>query len=484
LSQEHTAHEVWSLILDKCRSRMNQQTISTWLKPSRALALLEGSLTVELKNKFTSFYVEQNYLAMLNQVASESLGKIFKIEFVFKENKNQQMELWDLSLGSKNDMIDEPADREHHKNPSIGPFTQIDKYDQAADPSSPNLYIGTLNPRYTFDNFVVGKNSQLAHAAALSVAASPGKRYNPLFIYGGVGLGKTHIMQAVGHALCDHNGSRGIKICYVSAENFLNELIAAIKSGTMSKFRARYRKMDVLLIDDIEFISEKEGTQEEFFHTFNALYESQKQIVLTSDRPPRDIQHLEERLRSRFQWGLIADIQPPEYETRFAILKKKSESSKILLPEDVLEFIAEKVKSNVRLLEGSLHYLEHFSNTQKTDINRELAERILKNIFEQEVNLISVDNIFKTVSNEFGIPRDALRSQKRNRIITEPRQVAMFLCKRMTKLSTTEIAEKFERKDHTTVLHACKKISQRLQNDVELDTKINSIIENLKNDKI
>ncbi len=480
MSNEHTPQEVWSLILDKCRNRLSKQTISTWLKPSHALSLLEKSLTVELKNKFTSFYVEQNYQKIINNMASETLGRSFEVNFVFKDDKKQQMELWDIALGSKPKKSNAATEDSSKSEDAIGPFNGIAGTLETHGSRSCNLYIGTLNPRYTFDNFIVGNNSQLAHAAALSVADSPGKRYNPLFIYGGVGLGKTHLMQAIGHQLRKNSGKLKLKICYVSAEAFLNELIAAIKSGTMSKFRYRYRSMDVLLIDDIEFISEKEGTQEEFFHTFNTIYENQKQIILTSDRPPREIQHLEERLRSRFQWGLLADIQPPEYETRFAILKKKSESSKLLIPEDVLEFIAEKVKSNVRLLEGSLHYLEHFSNTQKTDISLEIAERILKNIFEQEVNLISVENIFKVVGNEFGVPREALRSQKRNRIITEPRQVAMYLCKRMTKLSTTEIAEKFDRKDHTTVLHACKKINRRLEDDLDFDIRLNSIIEKIK----
>jgi len=483
LSKEHTPQEVWSLILEKSRSRLNQQTISTWLKPSHALSLLDKSLTVELKNKFTSFYVEQNYQDTLNQVASETLGKPFEIKFIFKEDKKQQLELWEVSLGKGDGKPESTDGISAGTGVSISPFNGIDSTAEADKSSSLKLYIGTLNHRYTFNNFVEGRNSQLAYAAALSVADSPGKRYNPLFIYGGVGLGKTHLMQAIGHALRLKSNIRNFKICYVSAETFLNELIAAIKSGTMTKFRSRYRRMDALLIDDIEFISEKEGTQEEFFHTFNTLYESQKQIVLTSDRPPREIQHLEERLRSRFHWGLIADIQPPEYETRFAILKKKIETSKLLIPEEVLEYIAEKVKSNVRLLEGSLHYLEHFSNTQKTNINLELAERVLKNIFEQEVNLISVENIFKAVSEEFGVPRDSLRSQKRNRVVSEPRQVAMYLCMRMTNLSSTEVAEKFDRKDHTTVLHARKKVSKRLENDLDFDFKINSIVGKLKNQK-
>jgi len=340
---------------------------------------------------------------------------------------------------------------------------------------------GTLNPRYTFDAFVVGNNNQFARAAAKSVAESPANRYNPLFIFGGVGLGKTHLMQAIGNELLINGKFNRLKICYISAEEFLNELISAITSGSTVSFRSRYRRMDVLLIDDVEFLAKKEGTQEEFFHTFNTLYEGQKQIVLTSDRPPREIHHLEERLRSRFQWGLVADILPPEFETRIAILKKKSAMEKILIPKKVLEFIAESITGNVRVLEGSLHYLKHYSDTQKTDINLELAELVLKNLFNSNAIHINADDILKVVSDNYGMPVKAIFSMKRKKSFVEPRQVAMYLCNKLTKLSLPETAEHFKRKDHTTVMHACKKINKMCDEDVDFKLKVEGMTDKLKN---
>jgi len=471
LTQEHTAQEVWSLVLKECENRLSQQTISTWLKPSRAISMLEEALTIELKNKFTAYYVEQNYLDVLNQVASLVLEKPFKINFIYSQD-GEQIELWEPEKKVSDTGKDEFSDVSNDSRKALESFCTARKDSRLK---------GTLNPRYTFENFVVGKNSQFAHAAAQSVANAPAARYNPLFIYGGVGLGKTHIMQAIGHALLNNPKFNQLKICYISAEAFLNELISAITSGSTLEFRNRYRQMDVLLIDDVEFLSKKEGTQEEFFHTFNSLYESQKQIVLTSDRPPREIHHLEERLRSRFQWGLVADIQPPEFETRIAILKKKSEINNILIPEKVLEYIAENITGNVRHLEGSLHYLKHFSETNRVDINLSLAEKLLKNIFDQGTKHISVEDIFSVVSDFYGLPQKSIVSSKRKKSYIEPRQVAMYLCNKLTKLSLTEIAENFNRKDHTTVLYACKKVAKRLETDVKLKEKVEAMIDKLRN---
>lgn len=474
------------MILERCKSRMSPQTISTWLKSSRAVNLLDDCLTVELKNKFSASYVEQNYQNVLDDISSELLEKEFKVSFIYNESANPQMNLWEFALdnstGEMEKSENKPVSPDSIKNNTRNKNSSNGNGNGNCPSSCNELYIGFLNPRYTFDNFVSGSNSQLAHAAALSVAEDPGMRYNPLFIYGGVGLGKTHLMQAIGHELKSRSNN-GLKICYVSAEAFLNELIGAIRSGTMVDFRTRYRQMDVLMIDDVEFLSEKEGTQEEFFHTFNALFESQKQIILTSDRPPREIQHLEERLRSRFQWGLITDIQPPALETRIAILKKKSEVANVLVPANVLEYIANNIKSNVRLLEGSLHFLKHYSTTQKTDINIDLAEQVLKNIFEQEVKHISTKKILKFVCAEFNITNEALMSNKRSKQFVEPRQVAMYICHKLTKLSLTEIADTFERKDHTTVLHACKKISKRLEDEPKFSDRVSDIIERIKNQK-
>jgi len=474
LTQEHTAQQIWEMILNECAKCMSQQTISTWLNPSRAVSLVESGLTVELKNKFSAYYVEQNYQKTLNDVAVGLLERPFEVSFIFKDQEKDQIDLWSFAEDN------EPGNGGAPESRSAGGKK---KAGGCVDGKADSRLIGCLNPRYTFEDFVVGKNNQFANAAALSVAEAPSARYNPLFIYGGVGLGKTHIMQAIGHSLLKSSKYKNLRICYISAEEFLNELIAAIKSGATMEFRNRYRSMDVLLMDDIEFLSKKEGTQEEFFHTFNALYESQKQIVMTSDRPPREIHHLEERLRSRFQWGLVADIQAPEFETRIAILRKKSEFSRLLIPQNVLEFIAENITSNVRLLEGSLHYLKHYSDIQKSTINLDLAERVLKNIFEQETSHIGLESIFKVVSNEFGVGESALVSAKRTKSFVEPRQVAMFLCSKLTKMSTTEIAEKFRRKDHTTVLHACRKIGQRLECDQDFRERVDSLTVRLRDRK-
>ena len=478
MAEELTAQEIWARILKECGNRLSQQTISTWLTPSRAMALHDSGLTVELKNKFTAYYVEQNYLEMLEAVAAQLFERQFKINFIFSDTA-EQMNLWQLSAGGGDKAPSGECGNGGSKDAGRSKGRKAGQ-----EKSRKTRLTGSLNPRYTFENFVPGKNSQLSHAAAKSVADAPAGSYNPLFIYGGVGLGKTHLMQAIGHQLLQNGKYENYKICYISAEEFLNELIAAITSGSTAAFRNRYRQMDVLLIDDVEFLAKKEGTQEEFFHTFNALYENQKQIVLTSDRSPREIHHLEERLRSRFQWGLVADIQPPEFETRIAILRKKSALDKILIPEKVLAYIAESITGNVRLLEGSLHYLKHYSDTQQTDINLELAEQALKNIFEHEVNHISVEDILNIVSDSYGMPTSAILAQKRKKSFVEPRQVAMYLCHKLTKLSLPETAENFKRKDHTTVLHACRKIARMCEEDVGLKERIDGMIDKLRNQKL
>ena len=479
MSKELTAQEIWSLILKECEGRLNQQTISTWLTSSRAVSLLEQGLTVELKNKFAACYVEQNYQIILNQVASLVLGRQFKINFLYPQG-DEQIDMWEKSDEGSHDGKGKGGRDDDDSTQSL-PSERTESFNLAR---SDRRLKGFLNPRYTFDNFIVGRNSQFAHAAALSVSTSPATRYNPLFIYGGTGLGKTHILQAIGHAILNNPKFKKIKICYISAEEFLNELISAITTGSTSQFRNYYRQMDVLLIDDIEFLAKKEATQAEFFHTFNTLYESQKQIVLTSDRPPREIHYLEERLRSRFQWGLVADILPPEFETRIAILRKKSAGDNILISQEVLEYIAENATSNVRLLEGSLIYLKHHYETHKTDINLEVAKRVLKTMFEQDVNHIGAEEILKAVADSYGIPEKNILSMKRKKSFVEPRQVAMYLCNKLTKYSLTEIAERFNRKDHTTVLHACKKITALCENDIKLKEKLEGIADRVKDQKM
>ena len=472
MQQELTAEELWTNIKSGCEGRLTKQTIATWLSPSRALSVSGDGLTVELKNKFTVYYVEQNYQEILNQVAHQVLGDPFRVEFVFADDgdDNEQMDLWQgsgapavESGGNGNGDGSRPSSSSASSRGQRG--------------GSPR---GTLNPRYSFENFVVGRNNQFAHAAAQSVAEAPANRYNPLFIYGGVGLGKTHLMQAIGHSLIESNRVDPSKVCYISAEEFLNELVSAIAGGSTMNFRNRYRQMDILLIDDVEFLAKKEGTQEEFFHTFNTLYESQKQIVLTSDRPPREIQHLEERLRSRFQWGLVTDIQAPEYETRVAILKRKSALEKLLIPEDVLDYIAESITGNVRLLECSLNSLKHYSATQRTKIDLELARKALENIFESGKSHLTASDVITLVADDYGLSTADILSAKRKKSFVEPRQTAMYICNKLTKLSMPEIAESFRRKDHTTVLHAIRKIEKLCGEDKEYKQRVFGLMDKLR----
>jgi chromosomal replication initiator protein len=332
-----------------------------------------------------------------------------------------------------------------------------------------------LNPKYTFDTFVVGSSNQFAHAAAMAVAESPSKAYNPLYIYGGVGLGKTHLMHAIGHAIKTRN--KHLCLTYISSERFMNELINSIRYDKTLAFREKYRNIDVLLIDDIQFLAGKERTQEEFFHTFNALYDAQKQIVITSDCPPREIPTLEERLHSRFEWGLIADIQPPDLETKVAILKRKAEQEKINLPDNVALFIASKIKSNIRELEGALVRLIAYSSLTGLPMSISLAQDTLKGIIDEEDKTITIELIQKTVADYYGLRISDLKSKNNSRSIAVPRQVAMYLCKRMTKASLPEIGREFGGKHHTTVLHSINKIGELYDQKEDFHRVINSLID-------
>jgi chromosomal replication initiator protein len=335
-----------------------------------------------------------------------------------------------------------------------------------------------LNSKYTFDTFVVGSCNQFAHAAALAVVDMPSKTYNPLYIYGGVGLGKTHLMHAIGHSIKSRNNS--LCLTYISSEKFMNELINAIRYDKTLTFREKYRNIDILLMDDIQFLAGKERTQEEFFHTFNALYDSQKQIVISSDCPPKEIPTLEERLHSRFEWGLIADIQPPDLETKVAILKRKAEIEKIDLPDNVALFIASKIKSNIRELEGSLVRLVAYASLKGLPMCIDLAHEVLKNIIDEDTGAVSVDLIQRTVASHYSLKVADLKSKNNSRSIAVPRQVAMYLCKMLTKASLPEIGREFGGKHHTTVLHSINKISDLYQRDAVFHRLINSISDSLK----
>jgi chromosomal replication initiator protein len=329
-------------------------------------------------------------------------------------------------------------------------------------PSSPSLQ-PIFNPKYTFDHFVVGASNQFANAACLAVANLPAKNYNPLFIYGGVGLGKTHLLHAIGNHILKHHVLPDMrKICYISSEEFTNELINSLRYEKMDEFRNKFRRMDILLIDDIQFISGKERTQAEFFHTFNSLYEARKQIVVTSDKFPKDIPNFEERLRSRFEWGLIADIQPPDIETKVAILRKKAEIENIPLPNDVAFFLAQQIDSNVRMLEGSLIRLGAFASLTKTPIDMHLAKEVLKNIIKPKEELISIDLVQKVVSSYFNMKISDLKVRRKYKGYVVPRQIAMYLSRKLTNASLLEIGEKFGGKDHSTVLHSIKKVEEKM----------------------
>jgi chromosomal replication initiator protein len=338
--------------------------------------------------------------------------------------------------------------------------------------------VGSLSPRYSFDTFIVGASNQFAHAACLAVAEAPSRSYNPLFLYGGVGLGKTHLMHAIGHYILTH--SPGLKLTYISAERFMNEVINAIRYDRILDFRERYRSVDILLVDDIQFIVGKERTQTEFFHTFNALHDAQKQIVLSSDQPPHQISELEERLRSRFEWGLIADLQPPDLETKIAILKRKADTEGVFLPDDVALFIAGRIKSNIRELEGSLIRLLAFASLTGREISMALAQEALRDVLGREERAVTIDMIQKFVAEYYQLKVGDLRSRNNSKSIAMPRQVAMYLCKSLTNSSLPEIGKNFGGKHHSTVIHSIRKVEQLRQNDPAFNILVNSFIESIR----
>jgi chromosomal replication initiator protein len=335
-----------------------------------------------------------------------------------------------------------------------------------------------LNPRYTFDTFIVGPSNQFAHAACRAVAEAPSRSYNPLFIYGGVGLGKTHLMHAIGQYVLQHDP--GLRLTYISSERFMNEMINALRYDRILDFRERYRSVDVLLVDDIQFVSGKEGTQTEFFHTFNALYDAQKQIVLSSDHPPHEIPALEERLRSRFEWGLIADIQPPDIETKVAILKRKAEAEAVPLPDSVAMYIAGRIKSNIRELEGSLIRLIAYASLTSRELSLDLAQEVLRNVIDQDDRAITIETIQKFVSDYYQMKVGELKSRNNSKSIAMPRQVAMYLCKNLTNASLPEIGRSFGGKHHSTVIHSIKKVDELRKKDGDFNSLINNFLESFK----
>lgn len=431
----------WEAILSIIELETSSVSFNTWFKETELLSIEDTTLVISVKNEFTKEILNTRYLELIRNSALQVLNKEYAIKFVLP---NEQ-----ANLSQKTNK----------------------KTEQLQDPLN---YPSNLNPRYVFDSFVVGNSNRMAHAAALAVAEAPAKAYNPLFLYGGVGLGKTHLMHSIAHYILDQNPNA--KIIYASSEKFTNELINSIRDDKNESFRNKYRNIDVLLIDDIQFITGKERTQEEFFHTFNALYEANKQIIISSDRPPKEIETLEERLRSRFEWGLIADIQSPDLETRIAILRKKAEIENLNVPEDVLLFIAKTVISNIRELEGALNRILAFSSLTNKPITVELANEALKDIISKDKpKVITAEYILEVVANYFHLKPEELRSSKRTRNIAYPRQIAMYLCRKLTDLSLPKIGEKFGGRDHTTIIHGFDKISRELQTDIELTQMLNEL---------
>jgi len=440
----------WTRILDALEKKINRHSYDTWLKPTKFSHTSGGTLFVRVPS--VDFRRAGDKYADLIQEAIDNLG----------------LELQDVKFVTPEDDPAATPIRHDGGLTAPGPVSQARfDWDGAAQ----------LNPRYTFDAFVIGSGNQFAHAACQAVAERPSKAYNPLFLYGPVGMGKTHLMQAIGHEIKRRQPQAAI--CYVSSEKFTNDMINSLRYDKMTSFRDRFRNVDALLVDDIQFLAGKERTQEEFFHTFNALHESMKQIVIASDRSPKELAEIEDRLRSRFEWGLIADIQPPDLETKVAILQKKAEQEKVTLPGDVAMFVASNIRSNVRELEGALVRLVAHSSLTGAEISLGYAQQVLKNFIDSQARKVTIESIQKLVAEQFGLRLVEIKAKNNSRSIVYPRQIAMYLAKHMTEASLPEIGRQFGGKHHTTVLHSVEKIETQRQNDKDLNRLLNKLTEQL-----
>ncbi|MBC8586709.1 chromosomal replication initiator protein DnaA [Paratissierella segnis] len=436
--------DIWEDVLNIIKEDLSEVSFNTWLKTIEPISISSDKIILGAPNDFTRGILQGRYLNLIKNAIEHATKVDYSVEFIIPGEEN----IFNVGQGVNHETQD---------------------YNQRSQ----------LNPKYIFDTFVIGNSNRFAHAASLAVAEAPAQAYNPLFIYGGVGLGKTHLMHAIGHYILSQNPNS--KVVYVSSEKFTNELINSIREYRNEEFRNKYRNIDVLLIDDIQFIAGKEGTQEEFFHTFNALYEASKQIIISSDRPPKEIPTLEDRLRSRFEWGLIADIQPPDLETRIAILRKKANVENIEVSDEVMLYIASKIQSNIRELEGALIRVVAYSSLTNREANIELAEEALKDIISsKKTHEITVDLIKNVVSKNYKIKLEEFNSKKRTRAIAYPRQIAMYLTRELTDLSLPKIGDEFGGRDHTTVIHACEKINTDISNNEDIKRKIDDIILEIK----
>lgn len=433
---------LWDKALQLIKGELSPPSFNAFFKQIKPLKMTDNTLVLLVPNDFTKSILEDRYLNLIESSINQLSFKKYKVKFVLDEEE------------IRNEEVERRSNMQRISHPN-------------------------LNPKYTFDTFVIGNSNRFAHAACVAVAEAPARAYNPLFLYGGVGLGKTHLMHAIGHHILGQK--KDAQVVYVSSEKFTNELINSIKDDRNEEFRNKYRNVDVLLIDDIQFIAGKERTQEEFFHTFNTLHEANKQIIISSDRPPKEIPTLEDRLRSRFEMGLITDIQAPDFETRIAILRKKAQMENIDVPNEVMTYIAKNIKSNIRELEGALTRVVAYSSLTNRTISFELANEALKDIItSSKTEEINVNRIKEKIADAFGIKMEDFNSKKRTRSIAYPRQIAMYICRELTDLSLPKIGEEFGGRDHTTVIHAHDKIATEIKSNSDIKEKINKIISDLK----
>lgn len=445
----HTS-ELWQQILSIIQTKLSKPSFDTWFKATKALTFTENSIVISAPTTFAVEWLESRYTKLVSSTVFEFLGRQVDVKFVIEEAVPEEA------------LIPQQA--------PVQPAAV-----QAEEPLA-----NMLNPKYTFDTFVIGAGNRFAHAASLAVAEAPAKAYNPLFLYGGVGLGKTHLMHAIGHYILQHNPNS--KVVYISSEKFTNEFINSIRDNRGESFRNKYRNIDILLIDDIQFLAGKESTQEEFFHTFNALHEESKQIIISSDRPPKEIPTLEERLRSRFEWGLITDIQPPDLETRIAILRKKARAENLDIPNEAMMYIANQIDTNIRELEGALIRVVAYSSLTNQDVTSHLAAEALKDIIpSSRPKIITIQDIQQRVGEYYNLKLEDFKARKRTKAVAFPRQIAMYLSRELTDYSLPKIGEAFGGRDHTTVIHAHEKITQSLKSDQELFKVVNNLMDKIKN---
>lgn len=442
---------LWDQILARIETKVNRHSFYTWFKPTSFIGDDGASISVRVPNSLFKDWLTKHYSGVIAESLSEVKRPHCSVNFIADAAPDAAV----VSL-----------------SPEEAAVLQVPA------PAVPVTTHAGLNPRYTFDTFIVGSSNQFAHAASRAVAEAPSRSYNPLYIYGGVGLGKTHLMHAVGHYVLQHD--RNLKLTYISSERFMNEMINAVRYDRVIDFRERYRSVDVLLVDDIQFLAGKEGTQTEFFHTFNALYDAQKQIVLSSDCPPHEIPALEERLRSRFEWGLIADIQSPDLETKVAILKKKAEAEAVPLSDDVAIYIAGRIKSNIRELEGSLIRLVAYASLTGQEISVALAREVLRNVLDHEEKAVTIEIIQKHVADYYNLKLADLKSRNNSKSVAMPRQIAMYLCKSLTHASLPEIGRSFGGKHHSTVIHSIRKVEDMRKKDSDFNNLMTGFVEGFR----